>query len=305
MSSKWSPRVAIVDRYVQIGYTITESIISGFYIWSMVRLLRLKPTVRRQRVMTDLLYVNVVVIAFDFISLGFVYTNQLGFGFPVQTFSYILKLRLEFVVLNQLMDVATRGVRREAFRRNRYYLTANREIIPSHGNAPSQEAKTSHLAIKRDSSEDPAQATSPSPIPSTDIISAPEPAFQIRSTNCSGLDGQISGSESEPGSNLFEHTGITDRKNSSCDRNLLTQTAKPGVGFMLPQASKNLKHWSLGRSKPSKPPALRQVDCSDRGNSGDNADDEEEEEEDIDLHLWDRGRTAAMEVPWFRSKVDA
>ena len=100
MSSKWSPRVAIVDRYLQIGYTITESIISGFYIWSMVRLLRLKTNVRRRRVMIDLLSVNVLVIAFDLLQVAFTYTNQLGFSQPVQTFSYILKLRLEFAVLN-------------------------------------------------------------------------------------------------------------------------------------------------------------------------------------------------------------
>lgn len=42
MSSIWSPRVAIVDRYTQIGYTITESVMSRIYIWSLLRLLRLK-----------------------------------------------------------------------------------------------------------------------------------------------------------------------------------------------------------------------------------------------------------------------
>ena len=42
MSSVWSPRLAIVDRYTQIGYTITESIISGLYIWSLFRLLEIE-----------------------------------------------------------------------------------------------------------------------------------------------------------------------------------------------------------------------------------------------------------------------
>lgn len=121
MSSLWSPREAIVQRYTQIGYTITESTISGLYIWSLVRLLRLKSNVRQQRVMSDLIYVNLVVIAFDILEVSFVYTNQLGISQPVQSFSYILKLRLEFVVLNQLMDVAARGMRRETFGKDRYF----------------------------------------------------------------------------------------------------------------------------------------------------------------------------------------
>ena len=75
-SSLWSPRAAIVQRYSQIGYTITESIISGLYIWSLVPILRLKSNFRQQRVMMDLLFVNVVIIALDIIQVTFAYTNQ-------------------------------------------------------------------------------------------------------------------------------------------------------------------------------------------------------------------------------------
>ena len=209
------------------------------------------------------------------------------------------------------MDIAARGVHRESFRRNRYYLTANRKNIPSHGNAPSQGAKTTHLSrtVKQDSSKNPDQITSPWSMPLSDTISAPKSAYQIRPTTRSGPDVQISGPESEPGSNSFDHTGIVDRKSSSSDGDPLTQTAKPDTGFTLPQDTKNFKHWSLGRSKPSKPLALRQVDCSHRGNSGNNGgneeEEEEEEEEDIGLHMWEKGETVAMEVPWFRCKVDA
>ena len=115
MSSLWSPREAILERYTQIGYTITESIISGVYIWSLVPLLRLKSNLRQRRVMTDLIYVNVVVITSDILQVALRYTNQVGISLPIQTFSYILKLRLEFFVLNQLMDVAARGMGRGAF----------------------------------------------------------------------------------------------------------------------------------------------------------------------------------------------
>lgn len=129
MSSLWSPREAIVQRYTQIGYTITESIISGLYISSLARILRVKSNVRQRRVMTDLIYVNFMVIAFDILEVAFVYTNQLAFSQPVQSFSYILKLRIEFVVLNQLMDVAARGMRRVTFGKNRYYTQPTGKVF--------------------------------------------------------------------------------------------------------------------------------------------------------------------------------
>ncbi|MCJ1262150.1 hypothetical protein MMC22_002020 [Lobaria immixta] len=305
MSSVWSPRLGIMNRYTQIGYTITESTISGLYIWSLTRLLRWKPNIQRRRVMTDLIYVNVIVIAFDFISVVFTYTNQSAFSHPVRTFSYILKLRLEFVVLNQLMDIAARGVRCESFRRNRYYLTANRENMPSHGNAPSQEAKTSHMGLANEKgfSQDSAQITLPSSMPLLDFISSPKPAYQTRPTNRSVSDFQIPGLESEPGSNSFDNTDLSGRKSSSSDGNPLTQTAQQGTGFKLPPASEDFEHWPSGHSKHSKSSAFGHGDHSHGGNSGN--DEDEEEEEDIDLYKWERGGAVVMEVPWFRSKVDA
>lgn len=301
MSSTWSPRFAIADRYEQLGYLITESVISGLYIWSLVRLLKLKSNVRRRRVMTDLIIVNILVIAFDILSVLFTYTNQLGISQPVQTFSYILKLRLEFVVLNQLMDVAARGMRREAFRGNHYYLTAKRENVPSNDDGSSQEAKNPclDLAIKKDSSEGPTQATLPLSIPlASDTIYPPKSTYQMRPINGSVLDVQISGPEFEPGSNSFHPAGTADRKGFS--------TAKLGASFELPQASGNFEQHSSGGSKPSKLLAFQQHDRLHRKNSGDNEEeDEEKEEEDFDLYMWERGKTVVLEVPWFRSKVEA
>lgn len=39
----------------------------------------------------------------------------------MQTFSYAVKMKIEFVVLNQLMAVAARGVQRENFAERRYH----------------------------------------------------------------------------------------------------------------------------------------------------------------------------------------
>ena len=121
LSALYSPREAIVDRCTQLGYTIAENIIGGIYIWSLVKLLNLKSSVRQRRVMTDLIYVNVIAVCLDILTVVLVFLNQTGISHPIQTFSYILKLKLEFMVLNQLMAVAARGTQKESFAERRYH----------------------------------------------------------------------------------------------------------------------------------------------------------------------------------------
>ena len=121
LSALYSPREAIVDRCTQIGYTVAESIISGIYIVSLAKLLSLKSNVRQRRVMTDFIYVVVIAISLDVTTVVLVYLNQTGISHPIQTFSYLLKLKLEFLVLNQLMAVAARGIQKENFAERRYH----------------------------------------------------------------------------------------------------------------------------------------------------------------------------------------
>ena len=121
LSALYSPREAILDRCTQLGYTFIETIVSGIYIFSLAKLLNLKSRVRQRRVMMDLIYVNVIAISLDALTVVLVFLNQLGISHPVQTFSYILKLKLEFIVLNQLMAVAARGLRKESFAERRYH----------------------------------------------------------------------------------------------------------------------------------------------------------------------------------------
>ena len=124
VSALYSPREAIIDRCTQIGYTIVESVVSSIYIWSLGKLLKLKPTVRQRRVMTDLIYVNVLAVCLDILTVVLVFLNQTGISHPVQTFSYILKLKLEFITLNQLMAVAARGIQKETYAERRYHQTS-------------------------------------------------------------------------------------------------------------------------------------------------------------------------------------
>lgn len=304
MSSKWSPRFAIVIRYTQIGYTITESIISGLYIWSLSRLLKLKFNVRQRRVMADLLCVNVMAIALDITQVTLIYTNQVGIRFHFQNFSYILKFRLEFAVLNQLMDLAARGMR-GSLGESRYHHTVKPKNTSSHDNAPSQEGIDSHLTMKKGFSKNPTQTTLAPSMPLSDSISSPKSTYQVEPTNRSGSDIQTSGQESEPSAKLFDHTGIADQKSFSRNGNSLTQKAKPGAGFFnkLRRTFQDFSHRSSGPSKESgnsKLVAFRRGDRSHRVDSGDNENDEGE----FELQMWERRGTAVRNIPWFRSNVE-
>ncbi|MCJ1464115.1 hypothetical protein MMC07_002728 [Pseudocyphellaria aurata] len=302
MSTLWSPRQVIVERCTQIGYTVTESIISGLYIRSLVPLLKLKANVRQRRVMIDLLYVNVVVIAFDILQVAFEYTNQLGFSQPLQNFSYILKLRLEFLVLNQLMDVAARGMRSTAFGKDRYYRTPDHVERFSHDNAPSQGAHNSHLHIQKDSFEDQAQSIMSSSMPLPDALPSPKPIYHLGHANRLGSGVQPNGPDIHPNSSPFDHISITDQEMLNSDRKLSTQTARPGARCFdkLPGAVKHFTHHSSGPSTEPKLLKFKRADRSHIGNSGDNGDDEQE----IELHMWERHGTAVTNIPWFLTKVE-
>lgn len=121
ISSVWSPRMAILDRTDQLGFTVIEAIISGVYIWSLTTLLRVKSSVRQRRVMRDLFSIMVAVILMDITVVILIFVNQVNLSYSIQNFTYAVKFKLEFVVLNQLMAVAARGLKREDFAERRYH----------------------------------------------------------------------------------------------------------------------------------------------------------------------------------------
>ncbi|KAI4202645.1 MAG: hypothetical protein LQ350_002438 [Teloschistes chrysophthalmus] len=139
ITKKWSAPDAIVERYAQLGFDGMEITISGIYIFFLRKYLHIKSTVRRRRVMLDLIYVLGLVVTFDIVMVILVFLNRVGVSHPIQTFSYILKFRLELVVLNQLVAVAARGLRRETFEEKRYH-GPDPPLIPStygiYGTAP-------------------------------------------------------------------------------------------------------------------------------------------------------------------------
>ena len=150
LTSLYSPRLATLDRCLQLAYTAVEIMISSTYVWSLLKLLNLKSSVRQRRVMTDLIYVIIMGVCLDLLSVILVFLNQLGSSHPVQTFSYALKLKLEFVVLNQLMAVAARGLKKESFAERRYHQDPDTSSSEKRSATTAVSSKTSRWGLESD-----------------------------------------------------------------------------------------------------------------------------------------------------------
>ena len=304
VSSIWSPRQAIIDRTSQLGFTIIESTISAIYIWSLAKLLRVKSTVRQRVVMRDLIRVNVIVIAFDLVITILIFLNQTNLSFSVQDFTYALKFKLEFVVLNQLMAVAAKGLRKDSFAERRYNYP---EPKSDHSTGTSSTDKAGiPLQQFSQASHDPhdAQATS-LPAPSSAHTKLPRDKYERKRTDeqplqLNQLHNLGAATENDNGSETTEVEG-QNRNNDdepSYDIHLKRDGERSPKG-------RSLLHPLGGRRKG-------------QGNGSDNKErvsavatkhtpsgkhgDEEDEEEEIGVHMWENRGKLILDVPWLKDQ---
>ena len=101
----WSPYDSIMVRISQIVFLLQEATLSILYIWGAVKVLAPNDKIDVRRVKWDLIYINTYLILVDVIILVLAYTNEHVPKEPIQNFAYAFKLKIEFVVLNQLMSI--------------------------------------------------------------------------------------------------------------------------------------------------------------------------------------------------------
>lgn len=99
----------IMERIQQTIFTLQETIISGLYIFHTARFLNSGFAHHTQKVIRFLVCVQALVIAFDAGLTAFDYKNMFTLKCTIHPFVYALKLKLEFIVLNQLLSVVTKG----------------------------------------------------------------------------------------------------------------------------------------------------------------------------------------------------
>jgi hypothetical protein len=93
-------------------FVFQECLISGLYIYRVFILMRSSAVFRdpcAKRLFYHLIVVNVVVITLDITILALQYAGLYEIQTSWKTLAYAVKLKLEFEVLNQLVEFATRG----------------------------------------------------------------------------------------------------------------------------------------------------------------------------------------------------
>jgi len=200
--------------------------------------------------MLDLIYVDVMAVALDFLEMIFVSLNINGLSHPIQTFSYALRFRLELVVLNQLMAVAVRGLYKESFEEKQYHHpstsgdTCWERPIQFKGSQPPQwsenqkegEKDSTEIHIPRPQatdqergSNDPIQISMRSPSLSRDRRRSHGLAYQPEATRHHSRDRDLSMSNDEKNPPLTQSNG-----NSSAEINLPLQSpADIGIAIVL------------------------------------------------------------------------
>ncbi|KAJ4175928.1 hypothetical protein NW767_015452 [Fusarium falciforme] len=94
-------------------FFVQEVIISGLYVWETTKRLNLEKSIgntRTRAVMNHLIYVDVVVILLDVTILALEFANLYSIQTAWKPLVYSIKLKLEFSILNRLVDL-TRGGR--------------------------------------------------------------------------------------------------------------------------------------------------------------------------------------------------
>lgn len=159
VSSVWSPRMAIIDRVSQAGFTLFETIISSVYIRSLLEILRTKISMRTRRVMRDLVLVNILVISMDLLVIVLIFLNQANLAYPLQDFTYAFKFKIEFAVLNQLMAVAASGSRHGSrqitFEDRRYRSTGQTTMLKGYSDDDLNGVRLPFLSLSTNSTASP------------------------------------------------------------------------------------------------------------------------------------------------------
>ena len=98
-------------------FVFQECVISGLYIYRTFILMRSSAVFRgpdAKRLFNHLIAVNSVVIALDVTILAFQYAGLYEVQTSWKTLAYTIKLKLEFDILNQLVDFTTQGFNAQA-----------------------------------------------------------------------------------------------------------------------------------------------------------------------------------------------
>ena len=105
----WLSIYNVYERIQLIVFTLQESIISIIYIRAALRMMLPSDPTETRHTKKFLIYLNMLCIILDIAFVCEVYSGEWVYKTGTQSLAYAIKLTIEFVVLNKLMDVYRLG----------------------------------------------------------------------------------------------------------------------------------------------------------------------------------------------------
>ncbi|KAE8158590.1 hypothetical protein BDV40DRAFT_12421 [Aspergillus tamarii] len=108
----WARAFYVMEVIQVIWFSVQECVISTFWIVETAKLIRLRPGYdrHRNRIMYEILAMNLAVISMDIALLVLQFSGYYYVQVPVKATVYSIKLKLEFAVLGKLVYLATHSV---------------------------------------------------------------------------------------------------------------------------------------------------------------------------------------------------
>ncbi|KXH46621.1 hypothetical protein CNYM01_11941 [Colletotrichum nymphaeae SA-01] len=112
----------IFEKIQLTVFFVQEIIISALYVWETTKRVRLMNSIgdgRAKKVMSHLIWVNILVILLDVTILALEFTNLYDIQTAWKPLAYSIKLKLEFSILNLLVEVTRGASNNSAYVRSR------------------------------------------------------------------------------------------------------------------------------------------------------------------------------------------
>ncbi|KAI5455786.1 hypothetical protein BGZ63DRAFT_324503, partial [Mariannaea sp. PMI_226] len=107
----WLKLYSIAEKFELVIFFLQEFMLSSLYIFQTIGLMKMeRPLGNRSSsclMMKHLILVNIFIIL-DITILALEFTNQYDFQISYKPFAYSVKLKLEFTILNRLVDLTSR-----------------------------------------------------------------------------------------------------------------------------------------------------------------------------------------------------
>ncbi|KAF2103490.1 hypothetical protein NA57DRAFT_72465 [Rhizodiscina lignyota] len=106
----WVPPMDIAERIQIVGFTIQEFTISSIYTYTTWKMLQSGYSVQLRNVLILLVLAQIAVFFSDMVMVVVDYADMFTLKASMHPFIYAIKLKIEFVVLNQLRRLVRHGI---------------------------------------------------------------------------------------------------------------------------------------------------------------------------------------------------